>query len=260
MQWPPPAASNNSETQRNDGGGPVTPQAPSERGVPSTGSGKRSASARDSSRTGSSGQESRKPAEKRAREEDSSSRPEPKSPSKKPRYANAMLRMTKHVYLPQQFVEHLQRYGHDFSAFFTDRAKQWPIVACARNSKRNRHTLLLLACLDSGEGVDMTTELNKVRMAFLSLFVFDLLQDLNARKGTTYTGRRMGPKQYEIVTEALRPGFMDVPSSQRVEEQKLEAKRKVTEWMRMGKKLNQWCDEFGEGCLFYLTEFLVPDL
>ena len=65
---------------------------------------------------------------------------------------------------------------------------------------------------------------------------------------------RIGTLIYEDVQELLSKLSEDVRPATHV------ALSQLSEWSTQGKKVNQLCERFGPGCLFYLSGILTPDL
>ena len=165
--------------------------------------------------------------------------------SRKPRHPWGAFMRLKDVVLPLEVKKHLDK-GSDAIAFLGDDkilahkighfggdAVADAFVACYR------YTL----CLETRISTD------HFRWCFTMLMYFDLVQ-LIRPNGSGKVGAVMLQEIEAVLGPVLEQLGVD----------KKQAIQRIDQWSLHGAKLNQLCEEFGPGCLFFLGDFLSANL
>jgi hypothetical protein len=178
----------------------------------------------------------------------------------KPRKAE-MLRLADDVGLHPMLQKFLVRPDCGVRAFLcTDAATDTSKFATELEGfwKEKKQNSVFAHCVGYLRNIERRNVMDSARKCFMWLFFFDLTQHLNRLNNTMHTGSRLGPKQKANTMTFISGEFYSTVFPD--QETLVSVKSQVEKWTRRGKKLDQLCEEFGEGALLILAEKLSEDM
>lgn len=148
--------------------------------------------------------------------------------------------------LPPAFQQHLDEHGSDPIKFLThDNPLGNDMTQCTSDALGDAFMARYYYTLDP----ESRRAKDGVRWCYTMLMYYDLVK-LIKPNGSGRVGCLMLKEVRRFLGPLLGPTTLTADA----------ACKQINKWSRIGRKLDQFCAEFGEGCLFYLEELLSRDL
>ena len=189
---------------------------------------------------GSSDDEGDRPSKKSAK------RPRTGTGGRKPRHPWRPFLHLRELTLDPLVSQHLTAHGTDPTPFLND-----PKTLKHAIGDFGPGTLgdAFMACYEYACRLEERGSNDRFRWCFAMLMFFDLVQ-LIRPEGSGRVGHLMQQDIHETFAQVLRAAGISEDM----------ALKRLNEWSLLGSKINKLCEEFGEGCLFFLGELLSKDL
>ena len=147
---------------------------------------------------------------------------------------------------PNALRQHIERHGTDPAKLLSD---QDLLIHRIADFDHDSPGDAFMACYTYTLDLSHSQEVAAWRWLFSMLNFYDLVM-LIRPEGSG----RIGDLMYRDLQDLC--GMVDKVPGERGDQ----ARNRINEWSRQGRRLNQLCVEFGPGCLFFLTKYLTKDL